>query len=64
MFLLPVFVMLFLLPPFLSGIMAHSFGRSFWKWFIIGCFLPFIANFIQAFLPDKTSSSNVKNENK
>lgn len=39
--------------PFISGIMAKSFGRKFWPWFFIGIPLPLIANVILLCLPDK-----------
>jgi Na+/melibiose symporter-like transporter len=42
-----------LLPPLCSALMAQSFGRSFWKWFMIGCLLPMVANVILFFLPSK-----------
>jgi hypothetical protein len=38
-------------PPLLSALMARQFGRSFRRWFFIGCILPFIANIILFFLP-------------
>jgi len=36
--------------PAITGYFAHSHGRSFWLWFMIGCFLPIIANFIIAYI--------------
>ncbi|MEM7549655.1 MAG: hypothetical protein AAF363_08270 [Bacteroidota bacterium] len=29
--------------PLVAGYFAHSYGRSFWLWFAIGCFLPVIS---------------------
>jgi MFS family permease len=49
---------LFLMPPFIAGKFATRTGRPFWKWFWIGCALPFIAFFILFFLPDKSSVNN------
>jgi len=39
--------------PVLTGLMAKSFGRKFWLWFVLGIPLPFIAMVILLFLPDK-----------
>lgn len=39
--------------PILGGLMAKSFGRNFWVWFAISCFLPFISCFIIVCLPYK-----------
>jgi len=36
--------------PAVTAYFAYSHGRSFWLWFIIGCFFPIIANFIIAYL--------------
>lgn len=36
--------------PAVTGYFAYSHGRSFWMWFLIGCFLPIIANFIIAYI--------------
>jgi hypothetical protein len=43
-----------LVMPLIAGLMAKSFGRKFWPWFIIGIPLPFIANIILLCLPDKS----------
>ncbi len=32
--------------PLIAGYFAHCYGRSFWTWFIIGCFVPVIAHFV------------------
>ncbi len=32
--------------PLVAGYFAHCYGRSFWMWFLIGCFLPVIAHFV------------------
>lgn len=40
-----------LMPPLISGFFARSQGRSFWFWFFLGCFLPFISVLILFFLP-------------
>ena len=29
--------------PGLTGYMAHGNGRSFWRWFTIGCCLPYVS---------------------
>lgn len=55
--LLPFAIAAFLAPPLMSGLFARSLGYSFWKWFGIGCLLPFIANII-LFFKDPVSSNN------
>jgi|GEM_PF-3745098 len=42
-----------LLLPLLSGIMAKTFGRKFWTWYLIGIPLPLISSIILLCLPDK-----------
>ncbi|MBD2767877.1 hypothetical protein IC235_08220 [Hymenobacter sp. BT664] len=32
--------------PLITGYMATSHGRSFWRWFGIGCALPYLSLFI------------------
>ena len=32
--------------PGVAGYCAKSYGRSFWKWFIIGMFFPIITHFV------------------
>jgi hypothetical protein len=46
--LLPLFF------PYVTGLMAKSFGRKFWPWFIIGIPLPLVANVILLCLPDRS----------
>lgn len=36
--------------PAITGYFAYSHGRSFWLWFGLGCFLPFISNIVLAIL--------------
>jgi hypothetical protein len=53
--------------PMIAGLMAKSFGRKFWPWFLVGIPLPFIANIILLCLPDKSKKETtcltvVKNE--
>lgn len=36
--------------PAITGYFAYSHGRSFWLWFILGCFFPFISNIVLATL--------------
>ena len=57
---LPIAILVFLAPPFLSGFFAKSTGRSFKLWFVIGCFLPLVANLILFFLPDKSNVSRIE----
>ncbi|MDQ3108904.1 MAG: hypothetical protein M3R17_03325 [Bacteroidota bacterium] len=38
--------------PLTSAFFACSLGRSFWKWFAIGCVLPLVSVFILWFLPE------------
>jgi hypothetical protein len=51
-----------LLLSLLSGIMAETFGRKFWVWFLIGIPLPFISNIILLCLPDKQKEKNSVND--
>jgi phosphotransferase system glucose/maltose/N-acetylglucosamine-specific IIC component len=46
--------------PAVSGYFAHSHGRSFWLWFVIGCFLPIISYFIIAYLCRKQAIKSSK----
>lgn len=39
--------------PAISGYYAYTHGRSFWLWFVIGCFLPVVSYFILMLLPDR-----------
>lgn len=32
--------------PLVTGYFAYSYGHSFWLWFVIGCFLPVVANIL------------------
>ncbi|MEP7265213.1 MAG: hypothetical protein ABI772_11980 [Bacteroidota bacterium] len=57
--LLPFVLMAFLAPPLMSGLFARSMGHSFWKWFAIGCVLPFIANVI-LFFKEPIRPDNIK----
>jgi 4-hydroxybenzoate polyprenyltransferase len=41
-----VLMLFFLAIPTMTGYFAYSYGLSFWKWFIIGCFLPLFANIL------------------
>ena len=36
--------------PAITGYFAHCYGRSFWRWFAIGCLFPVVAQVILAFL--------------
>ena len=53
LFSLPILMIPFIL-PMIAGLMAKSYGRSFWTWFLIGIPLPLIANVILLCLPDRT----------
>lgn len=55
-FALP-FIMLPLLVPFITGLMAVSMGRKFWPWFFLGCLLPFISCIILLCLADKKKTT-------
>jgi hypothetical protein len=48
--LLPFALFAFLAPPLMSALFARSIGLPFWKWFAIGCILPFIANILLFFI--------------
>ena len=41
-----VIMLFFLAIPTVTGYFAYSYGLSFWKWFVIGCFLPLFANIL------------------
>lgn len=47
-----VFVGIFFLLaiPTVTAYFAHSYGLSFWLWFILGCCLPLIANILLIFM--------------
>ncbi|MBW3128169.1 hypothetical protein [Hymenobacter profundi] len=32
--------------PLTTGYCAYSYGRSFWLWFALGCFLPIVSFFV------------------
>jgi hypothetical protein len=53
---LPLLIIPFIM-PLIAGLMAKTYGRSFWTWFLIGIPLPFIANIILLCLRDKTAKS-------
>jgi hypothetical protein len=53
LFSLPILIIPFIL-PMIAGLMAKTYGRSFWTWFLIGLPLPLIANVILLCLPDRT----------
>ena len=55
LFSLPILIIPFIL-PMIAGLMAKSYGRSFWTWFLIGVPLPLIANLILLCLPDRTQN--------
>ena len=57
LFSLPILMIPFIL-PMIAGLMAKSYGRSFWTWFLIGVLLPLIANIILLCLPDRTEKHN------
>lgn len=40
----------FLSIPTITAYFAYSYGRSFWRWFAIGCMLPILANFIIVYI--------------
>ena len=44
--------------PFITGMMAKTYGRKFWLWFWLGLLLPFIACAILLCLPDKSAKKN------
>jgi len=39
--LTPLFFM-----PLMTAFMAYSHGRSFWRWFGLGCALPYVSLFV------------------
>jgi hypothetical protein len=46
--------------PVVTGLMATSFGRNFWTWFIIGIPLPFIGAIILVCLPSKKETNKIE----
>lgn len=38
--------------PLITAFFARSLGRSFWRWFAIGCILPFVSVILLCFLPE------------
>jgi hypothetical protein len=36
--------------PLMTAFMAYSHGRSFWRWFGIGCGLPYVSLFVIMFV--------------
>jgi hypothetical protein len=43
--------------PLTSAFLAKKMGRSFWRWFAMGCVLPFISVFILLLLPEAKPAS-------
>ena len=36
--------------PLITAFMAYNHGRSFWRWFGIGCLLPYLSLFVIMFV--------------
>ena len=36
-------ILFYLMFPAVTGYAAYNYGRSFWLWFTIGCFLPVVS---------------------
>ncbi|WP_035562947.1 hypothetical protein [Hymenobacter sp. IS2118] len=36
--------------PLMTAFMANSHGRSFWRWFGVGCALPYVSLFVIMFV--------------
>ena len=36
--------------PLMTAFMAYSHGRSFWRWFSVGCALPYVSLFVIMFV--------------
>lgn len=47
--------------PIITGIMAKTYGRPFWKWFFIAIPLPLIAALVLLFLPDQSKKKTQVN---
>ena len=43
--LTPLFFM-----PLMTAFMAYNHGRSFWRWFAVGCGLPYVSLFVIMFV--------------
>jgi len=43
--LTPLFFM-----PLMTAFMVYSYGRPFWRWFGIGCVLPYVSLFVVMFV--------------
>ena len=56
-----VLMLAFLLSiPAITGYFAHSYGKSFWLWFAIGCFFPVIAQVVLACLCHKEAKKELR----
>lgn len=42
--------------PYLTGVVATSYGRKFWPWFFLGILLPVLSIIIVVFMPDKSKT--------
>lgn len=45
-----IFFLFLLSIPAVTGYFAYSHGKPFWKWFLIGCIIPILANFVIAYI--------------
>lgn len=55
-----LFLAFFLTIPAVIGYFAYSYGKSFWIWFMLGCFLPIISHILLALLCSRKPSSKKK----
>ena len=57
---IPLILLPFFL-PLIAGLMAVNFGRKFWRWFLVGIMLSFVANIILLCLRDKRKITDKEN---
>jgi hypothetical protein len=49
--------------PVLTGLIAKTYGRRFWFWFILGVMLPFVSLVLLHCLPGKIKRINANAQN-
>ena len=60
--ILDIFLLIFLFYlsiPTVVGYFAHCYGRSFWLWFGITCFLPILSHIVLYVLVNNDSKNNL-----
>jgi MFS family permease len=44
----------------ITGYIAASYGRSFWRWYLIGLLLPFVSMFVAIFMAIRSRMAEEK----